>query len=158
MAGSFCSTDKETPTLCFWTPQYLSTCRALSFQVRLGNGFMSSMSKNNKEGETSKENPAVFIIHWSLAEPQMVQTFEVLPAALFNRTYGSIFLCPGPDWMLQFCECYLYWMLYFVLQNYMRSCGPWSDVKQSDIDFSRWCTSLLSSLRLCKGSQLHLRG
>lgn len=69
-----------------------STCSVLSCRIRLGNGCISNMSKDNKEGETSKRNPAVFIRYWSLAESQMVQSFEFLTAALSSRTYLCVVL------------------------------------------------------------------
>lgn len=48
------------------------------FHVRSGwEMVLSNMSKDNKEGETSKKNPAVFIRYRSLVESQMVQSFSL---------------------------------------------------------------------------------
>lgn len=68
VAASYCSAglsdemEKDSHTV-FLDTSESSTCSALSCQIRLGNGCISNMSKDNKEGETSKKNPAVFIRH-----------------------------------------------------------------------------------------------
>lgn len=102
VAGSYClvglsdETKKDSHTMFL---DKSSTCRALSWQIRLGNSCISNMSKDNKEGETSKKNQAVFTRYWSLVEPQMVQSFEVATAALSHRTYLRIVILVFLFWM-----------------------------------------------------------